>query len=180
MSPRPPNPLFLITDQQRADIPQPPNFDDDLTGRPAIYRRIQRVWDELAWADFAQATACYYANCTMIDAQIGRILVTLADLNMTENTLIVFTSDHGDYMGEHRLALKGIPAFEGAYRVPLILAGPTVPAGRRVDELERMAARMWQIIRQTGDFNMTQAQYGMFRFAPVGPEPLHDEENDVR
>jgi choline-sulfatase len=36
--------------------------------------------------------------------------------------------------------------------------------------LEAMAARMWQIIGRTKDFNMHQAQYGMFRFAPVGPE----------
>jgi arylsulfatase A-like enzyme len=36
--------------------------------------------------------------------------------------------------------------------------------------LERMAGRMWEIVRETDDFNMYQAQYGMFRFAPVGPE----------
>ena len=94
-----------------ADIPKPLNFDDDLSGRPAIYRRIQRVWADLTWDDFAQATACYYANCTMIDEQVGRILATLEALSMMENTIIVFTSDHGDYMGDHRLALKGIPAF---------------------------------------------------------------------
>jgi hypothetical protein len=36
--------------------------------------------------------------------------------------------------------------------------------------LEKMAGRIWQIIYETDDFNMYQAQYGMFRFAPVGPE----------
>ena len=36
--------------------------------------------------------------------------------------------------------------------------------------IESMTARMWEIIRQTDDFNMAEAQYGMFRFAPVGPE----------
>lgn len=250
-----------------ADIPRPPNFDDDLADRPGIYRRIQRTWDTLNWDDFARATACYYANCTMIDEQIGRILAELEALGLAGNTIIVFTSDHGDYMGEHGLALKGIPAFEGAYRVPLLLAGPGIPAGRQVDQivslvdlpatltqltvetdfgghgrsllpllqnentgwtneafaechgqrfnytqrivwqdnykyvfngfdedelydlaadphelcnlagdaaqrplLEKMAARMWQICHETGDDNMTQAQYGMFRFAPVGPE----------
>jgi arylsulfatase A-like enzyme len=254
------------------DILQPPNFHDNLANRPAIYRRIQRVWADMTWEDFAQATACYYANCTMIDEQIGRILAALKALHMIENTLIVFTSDHGDYMGEHRMALKGVPAFEGVYRVPLILTGPGVPANRQVAEvvslldlaptlvqlttgtnfmghgrsllpllqnevpkwtseafaechgqrfnytqrilwqddykyvfngfdedelydlaadphelhnlvtdpahrplLERMAARMWAIIRKTDDFTMAEAQYGMFRFAPVGPEPLNDE-----
>jgi hypothetical protein len=40
--------------------------------------------------------------------------------------------------------------------------------------LEEMAARMWKIIRDTDDANMHQAQYGMFRFAPVGPEPMDE------
>ncbi len=116
------------------DISPPANFEDDLAGRPAIYDRIQSVWNDLTWEDFAQATTCYYANCTMIDEQIGRILEALDLLEMRENTVIVFTSDHGDYMAEHRLMLKGIPGFEGAYRVPLISkrAGyPGWPAGER-------------------------------------------------
>ena len=249
------------------DIPRPASFEDDLAGRPAIYRRIQQVWRDLDWSHFAQATACYYALCTLIDEQIGRLLAVLAELGQAENTLIVFLSDHGDYMGAHRLLLKGIPAFEEAYRVPLLLYGSGIPAGRQVaqivslidlaptlvqlatgdqlpcfgrsllpllqaepgdwsaeayaechgqrfyytqrvvwrdnfkyifngfaeDELydlavdphelrnlagdpayqyvlESLAGRMWQIVRQTDDFNMAQAQYGMFRFAPVGPE----------
>jgi arylsulfatase A-like enzyme len=117
------------------DIRPPANFNCDLADRPAIYRRIQRVWDDVSWEDFAQATACYYANCTMIDEQIGRIMATLDELGMAENTIVVFTSDHGDYMAEHRLLLKGIPAFEGAYRVPLILSGPGIDAGRQVNEI---------------------------------------------
>ena len=102
----------------------------DLSDRPAIYRRIQRVWQDLEGQHFAQATACYYASCTMIDDQVGRILAVLDELGMTDNTLIVFASDHGDYLGAHHLFLKGIPTFEEAYRVPLIIKGPGVP-GRR-------------------------------------------------
>jgi choline-sulfatase len=246
----------------------PASFSDNLAERPSIYRRIQQVWGELTWPDYAQATACYYALCSLIDDQIGRILATLRETGQMDNTLIVFTSDHGDYLGAHRLLLKGIPAFEEAYRVPLILTGPGLPAGQQIDHivslldlaptltglttdadfpgqgrsllpllrgestawpdeafaechgqrfnytqrilwrgphkyvfnpfdeydelydlaadphelhnlaaepasralLEAMAGRMWEIIRETDDFNMHQAQYGMFRFAPVGPE----------
>ena len=252
-----------------ADISPPPSFDDDLSDRPAIYRRIQRVWRDLEWPQFAQATACYYAFCSLVDDQVGRIVAALRDSGQMENTIIVFTSDHGDYMGAHRLMLKGIPPFEEAYRVPLVIKGPGIPAGRQVSQivslldigptlvqltggdafpchgrsltplwqpeqpawpseafaechgqrffytqrilwqnnykyvfngfdedelydlatdpyemhnlagnpalrpiLEAMADRMWQIIHQTGDFNMSQAQYGMFRFAPVGPEGM--------
>ena len=106
-----------------AALPRPASFDDDLAGRPAIYRRIQRVWQDLDWDDYARATACYYALCTLIDDQIGRVLAVLEELGQLDNTLIVFTSDHGDYMGAHRLMLKGMPAFEEVYRVPLIVPG---------------------------------------------------------
>ncbi len=116
-----------------AALPRPASFDDDLADRPAIYRRIQRVWQDLDWDDYARATACYYALCTLIDDQIGRVLAVLEELDQLDNTLIVFTSDHGDYMGAHRLMLKGIPAFEEVYRVPLIVAGPGVSAGVELD-----------------------------------------------
>ncbi|RMF03287.1 MAG: DUF229 domain-containing protein, partial [Chloroflexi bacterium] len=115
-----------------ADIPRPPSFYDDLSGRPAIYRRIQQVWQDVEWADFAAATACYYAFCALVDDQIGRIIQSLHESDQLENTLIVFTSDHGDYMGAHRLLLKGIPAFDDVYRVPLILSGPGIPAGQEI------------------------------------------------
>ncbi len=118
-----------------ASLPRPASFDDDLAGRPAIYRRIQRVWQGLDWAQAAEATACYYALCSLLDDLIGGLLAELEALGLAENTMVVFTSDHGDYLGAHRLFLKGIPAFEEAYRVPLILAGPGIPAGRRVDQV---------------------------------------------
>ncbi|MCB0154571.1 MAG: sulfatase-like hydrolase/transferase, partial [Anaerolineae bacterium] len=118
-----------------AALSPPASFADALANRPSIYRRIQGVWRDLAWPDFAQATACYYALCSLIDDQIGRILAALDQTGQLDNTLIVFTSDHGDYLGAHRLLLKGIPAFEEAYRVPLILAGPGLPAGQQFDQI---------------------------------------------
>ncbi|MEA3334873.1 MAG: sulfatase-like hydrolase/transferase [Chloroflexota bacterium] len=113
-------------------IPLPASFDDDLGNRPALYRRIQRIWQELDRTQFAQAIACYYGLCSLVDDQVGRLLSVLEELGQLENTIVVFTSDHGDYMGAHRLMLKGIPAFEQAYRVPLIIRGPGIPAGKSV------------------------------------------------
>ena len=108
----------------------PSSFHDDLAHRPAIYRRMQSVWDQMRWSDFAEATACYYAFCSLIDDQVGRVLRVLEETGQSENTLVLFLSDHGDYMGAHRLMLKGVPAFEEAYRVPLILKGPGVRPGQ--------------------------------------------------
>ena len=75
-----------------------------------------------------QAIQAYYASITFADAQIGRILNALEELNLVSNTLVVFTSDHGYHMGEHGHWQK-TTLFENASRVPLIIAGPGVPSG---------------------------------------------------
>ncbi len=49
-------------------IPMPANFDDELCGKPNVLKRMQSVWDELTWEDFAQATACYYGMCSRSSA----------------------------------------------------------------------------------------------------------------
>ncbi|MBX3141531.1 MAG: sulfatase-like hydrolase/transferase [Trueperaceae bacterium] len=112
-----------------AAIPEPPSFADPMTDKPAIYRRIREAWWGLAWDDFAFATACYRALCSMLDDQVGRLLAALDATGQAEDTLVVFTSDHGDYLGAHGLLFKGVPAFEEAYRVPLVMRGPGVAAG---------------------------------------------------
>ncbi len=117
-----------------ASIPQPASFNDDLRSRPEIYRRIQQTWQALNWEQFAQATACYYAFCSLIDDQVGRIISALARSGQAENTIVVYVSDHGDYLGAHRLFLKGVPAFDEAYRVPLLLAGPGIPQGQTIGQ----------------------------------------------
>lgn len=69
---------------------------------------------------------------SLIDHNVGRLLIALAELGLEEETLVVFTSDHGDWLGDHGLLLKGPMAYEGLLRVGLILRGPGVPAGRVV------------------------------------------------
>lgn len=117
------------------ELRPPASFDDEMRDRPGIYRRIQGLFRDLDWPEFARASACYYAFCTLIDEQVGRLLATVRELGQERETLTVYTSDHGDYLGAHRMLLKSVAPFEEAYRIPLVLAGPGVPAGRRVDEI---------------------------------------------
>ncbi|MBI3695891.1 MAG: sulfatase-like hydrolase/transferase [Acidobacteria bacterium] len=72
--------------------------------------------------------SAYYAMVTELDALLGRLL----DAIDYENTLVVYTSDHGEMLGEHGLWLKNV-LLENAARVPLILAGPGLPKGQVVD-----------------------------------------------
>lgn len=79
--------------------------------------------------------AAYYAAITAIDDQVGRLLATLKETGADENTIILFTSDHGDMLGNHGMRRKRKPHDESA-RVPGILRWPArVPRGRVVDTL---------------------------------------------
>ena len=70
-----------------------------------------------------QAIQAYYASVTFADAQVGRILDALAATGLADNTIVVFTSDHGYHMGEHGHWQK-TTLFGNAARVPLIIAAP--------------------------------------------------------
>ncbi len=70
------------------------------------------------------AIALNYGSITMIDDGIGRIMARLEELGLADNTIVVFTSDHGDYMGDHQLILKGALHYRGLVNVPCIWADP--------------------------------------------------------
>lgn len=68
--------------------------------------------------------AAYYAQIELIDDQVGRILDALDRTGQRDSTLVIFTSDHGEMLGDHGLRLKGCRFYEGAVRVPLIISWP--------------------------------------------------------
>lgn len=82
----------------------------------------------------AQMTANYYGMISLIDHNVGRIVAKLKDLRIEDETLVLFTTDHGDMMGNHGLYLKGPWPLEDLLRVNLIASGPGVAAGNVVDE----------------------------------------------
>ncbi|MEM8591354.1 MAG: sulfatase-like hydrolase/transferase [Pseudomonadota bacterium] len=75
-----------------------------------------------------------YGQIAFIDHNIGRILAALAASGRAENTIVIYISDHGDWLGDHGLILKGPMHYEGLLRVPMIFAGPGISAGAVVDE----------------------------------------------
>ena len=70
-----------------------------------------------------------------IDEMVGRIVDSLADSDKLENTYLFFSSDNGLLMGEHRWGWEKIAAYEEPMRVPLIVRGPDVPEGRKLEHL---------------------------------------------
>jgi arylsulfatase A-like enzyme len=78
--------------------------------------------------------ANYYGMISLIDHNVGRILAALDAYGLADNTLVVYSTDHGDWLGDHGLILKGPMAYEGLLRVGLLVRGPGVPEGKVVDE----------------------------------------------
>ena len=113
-----------------------PNVHDDLADRPGLYRKAARVWADMDDRQRREAAACYYASITEIDEQYGRILDLLERSGAQENTIVVFTADHGELLGAHGLYCKNFSGFEEVYNIPMIVSGPGIARG--VDSDARM------------------------------------------
>ena len=86
--------------------------------------------------DARSLIAAYYAMIKLVDDQVGRILAALDAGGQRERTIVIFTSDHGESLGDHGLILKGCRFYEGLVRVPLIWSWRgRFAGGRRSDAL---------------------------------------------
>jgi len=131
-----PSPEFVGM-HDRASIPQWQNFPDNYEGKPKrLTRFVNSFFRNLPdnWAGWQNIIGLGYDFTTMVDSQIGRLLNRLDALGLTENTIVVFTSDHGDMMGSHGLQDKGF-MYEEAHRIPLLIRKPGQTRGFRCDEL---------------------------------------------
>jgi arylsulfatase len=92
----------------------------------ARQNRHVKTNDEWGWKELK---ARYWGLCSLVDKHAGRILQRLEELGLAEDTIVVYTSDHGDMMGDHRLVAKCVQ-YEGAVRVPLLIRVPGLPPRR--------------------------------------------------
>jgi arylsulfatase A-like enzyme len=106
------------------DIELPPSFKDTMEDKPSLYRRTRDKFDQLGEREQREAIRHDLAFCTYEDALFGRVLEALAAAGEADNTLVLYVSDHGDYMAEHGLWCKGLPCFKGAYHVPAVIRWP--------------------------------------------------------
>lgn len=104
-------PLFPTLDKNPPEVP---------TAALGSYKKEQ---DQLTDQLRQQCLQAYYSSISFLDAQVGRVVGALDRLGLADNTIIVFTSDHGYHMGEHGLYQKQ-SLFEGSARVPLLIVAP--------------------------------------------------------
>lgn len=149
----PRQPFFLMTSYVRPHAPfDAPQHYFDLYQNKALRPPVYGDWDDVAdWEErgfqynsttgprdeelLRQEMIGYYACITHVDHQIGRLLMALVEQQLMDNTIILFTSDHGDLMGDHKLCRKGLP-YQGSIHIPMILSGPERWIGKQhtVDE----------------------------------------------
>ena len=106
------------------EIELPELSEDDRSRTPAAaYRSAKRDQETMSDRQRREAIQAYWASISFMDAQVGRVVDALDRLGLAENTVIVFTSDHGYHMYQHGLWQK-MSLFENAAHVPLIVVAP--------------------------------------------------------
>jgi arylsulfatase A-like enzyme len=108
----------------------------DAPGRPNAHREFMKAWrhilgevpmEEERWRRFND----YHINCTRgVDAQIARVLNELDDLGLTDGTIVVYTTDHGEAAGAHGMRGKGPFAYQEAIHLPFYMVHPDVDGGQ--------------------------------------------------
>ena len=137
-------PREYVERYRAGDLPRPVTFEGELDTKPPIqaeaskrsYAGHARGFQEYTADEVQDVRAAYYAMVTLVDDEVGRILDALEQTGEADQTIVVFTSDHGEMLGDHQLMLKGPFMYDCAVRVPLIVRWPGQgQPGQRVTEL---------------------------------------------
>jgi arylsulfatase len=132
---------YLDPYRERLDaIPLPNYRDGELDDKPPYQKQFSERGAynrlEMTDRDHRLCRAAYWAMCDHIDVQLGRMMEALDDTGQRDNTIVIFTSDHGELLGDHGIYIKGPFLYDPAIRVPLIIRWPGhIPENRRADTL---------------------------------------------
>jgi len=118
----PPAPWNAMYDPQKLTIL--PGWVDEPLERDVKYRPGYFDNRKLTLPALRRVMAHYYATISQIDAQVGRMIDTLKKAGLYDRTLIIYTADHGEFMGFHHLVLKGNNMYDPLAKVPLIIKFP--------------------------------------------------------
>lgn len=119
----PPAPWSQMYDSEEISIL--PGWTEEALSQDTDYHLGFFKHEDLTEEQLKRATAYYYACISQIDYHIGRMIDLLKEKGIYDKTMIIFTSDHGDYMGYHHMLLKQNHMYEPLMKVPLIIKYPT-------------------------------------------------------
>ena len=129
-----PEPFFSMIDAGKLELPA---SLADTSGRRWLNRADWQLTSTEAYseADLRKMWAAYLGTVSFIDHLVGRITGALVDTGLMDNTVFMFTSDHGEMLGSHGLLLKGASFYEELVRIPLIIRSPGGSAGETREAL---------------------------------------------
>jgi len=118
-----------------AELPRPPSFDEaDVSDKPAFIRDLPPLSQEqIDYLEYEYRKRI--ASLQAIDDMVESIVATLADTGQLDDTYVIYSSDNGFHMGEHRLIAGKDTPYDEDIRVPMVMRGPGVPAGARIEAL---------------------------------------------
>ncbi len=119
------------------EIPEWRSFRDTFLNKPYIQKQQLLNWglEDYSWQDWEPIARRYYAIISQLDDAVGKVLRKLKELELDEHTIVVYSADHGDMCGGHRMIDKHYILYDDVVRVPLIIRYPArLPASRRIDE----------------------------------------------
>ena len=129
-----PDEYFDMYDPEQIELPA--SVQETFLGKPPVQANYSAHWtfDTMSEADSRKLIAVYWGYVTLIDEQIGRVLAEMDALGLSDSTAVMFSSDHGEFTGAHRLHDKGPAMYEDIYRTCGIVRVPGAPAGQVRDE----------------------------------------------
>jgi arylsulfatase A-like enzyme len=117
------------------DVVLPGAFGETFANKPAVQRVYQQHWrtDNFTLPEWRRIIAAYWGFVTLIDEQIGRVLAEMQALGLSDDTAVIFSTDHGSFEGNHQLNDKGPAMYDDTYRIPLIARVPGLTQPKIVD-----------------------------------------------
>ena len=149
------------------DIPpvsDAPTHEEDLSTKPACQQSYINAWGKMLapqpWIETHRRF--YYQMQRNVDEQIGRVLEALRACKSHENTIVVFSTDHGDMLGAHGgMHQKWHNAYEETTHIPFVVSGPTIPGGRRSVSMPTSHADLLPTLLGLAGINTEEALKGL-------------------
>jgi len=132
-------PHFGLTQEERPDFSHLMETGREIHGYRSHHYYEYGTKFRLTDDDKKKLVAVYYGMISLMDKYIGRILDKLDELGLAEDTIVVFTTDHGHFFGQHGLQAKGGFHYEDLIKIPMIVRYPgRVPAGSTSDAIQSL------------------------------------------
>ena len=154
----PPAPYDTMDDPEMLEKPirqegelrdKPPHFAKARCGRG--YSNEKYDYRRLTDEDWGRVKAAYYGMISLVDENIGRILDAIAEKGIEEDTLIMFTNDHGELLGDHGLLFKGPFHYDSIIKAPMIMKWPgVIPKGSRYSQVTEHVDIMPTLLEYAG------------------------------